>query len=182
MELPVRYLTIPKDKQRYARTRSLAEQLARRELVRQGYAVTRGGMLDAFLSPTGFDASTPARAAQKALVSAIGKERFLRIAKYCTRNHGTPDLLAVHSARGVVAIEVKLGQEAVAPHQLTTMRRLMEWGVACELWRVAPSSNKVRAKQVDLGSWSETGDLRASTTKTAYERKVTVYGKRRRKE
>lgn len=179
MELPVRYITIPRPQGDYSKSRALAETLAHRELRRQGYLVTRGSMLDCFFEPTGFDASDAAVFVRWKLIQQLGMSTVLRLAKYCCQNHGTPDFLAAHAARGVVAVEVKLGQEAIKPHQLSTMHQLMRWGVPCEVWRIAPKSNKIRTKQIDLGSWDRSGDVRASTTKTSFERSVTVYGKRR---
>lgn len=163
MELPVKYITLPKPKGNYKKTAGLSEQLVLRKLKKQGYTVTRGSMLDCFFLQTGFDESKPARTVRKKLVDVLGVETCLRIAKYCAKNHGTPDYLIYHPAKGIVGVEVKLGQEAIAPHQLRTMKYLLQH-FACEVWRVAPKRNVVRQKQINLSEWEVAGKREATRT------------------
>ncbi len=173
MEIPVRYLTLRKPKDEYSSVRALSERVVRQELRKRGYLTVRGFLLDAFfeLDTSGF--------VWWALVRQVGVRGCIRIAKYCARHHGTPDFLAAHAGRGVLAVEVKLGNERIMPHQLLTMERLCAWGVPCEVWRVMPRRNKVREKRIDLSSYLDNGDLRDATDKVSFERAVTVYGKRK---
>ena len=167
----VRYLTIPKPKYQYARTRSLSEALVERHLTRKGYILSRGYLLDSFFEPDCM-LSIRNKRMTKRLLQQFGLQRLVRMAKYCSKRHGTPDIIAAHTSRGMVAIEVKLEHESIKQHQLETMKQLNDWGLECEVWRVAPRRNRVREKSILLEEWDETRDLRKSTRKRSYEERL----------
>ncbi|MFH0978387.1 MAG: DNA polymerase domain-containing protein [Candidatus Woesearchaeota archaeon] len=156
----VRHVFVPMQKQ-YSERQGLSERILARRLIKQGWSVWRGGLINIVNKD---DLYPNVRKRYEKLNSLLFKHRpdLLDYLHYlCDVHHGMPDFICFRN--GVFKfVECKLGHEQLSVRQKKCIAKLQEIGFVVEVHKLVESCTKARIAQVNL----------AEGTKVVFERQA----------
>ena len=132
--------------------RGFAERTARAYYEKRGYAVWRGGFLNANRRER-YPNVTRKYERLERIMHVHYPGMFDRVCYLCTQS-GMPDLL-IWNGRDLRFIEVKLDYEPLADHQKRCISRLVSLGFGVRIVRIVSKATRRRRSTLDLTSGEE---------------------------
>lgn len=163
----VNVINTPIKKFPYKSRKGLSESQIRRLLEREGWMVWRGGSINLI---NRLDEQYPNVAVAYTKLKELLEENYTeltvdRLCYMCDVNHGMPDFLCYHPARGFKFVECKLGHEQLSARQLSSIMFLREeLGFDVEVRKLVEDCTKARRQLLFIRpgmKWKKTVEKQA---------------------